>query len=99
MYSAVSWGPANVIMIEGDEGLSLVDTGREKESSTQIRMEFEKITAKPIKAIIYTHFHPNLYPLRGGPFRDPRQWMKSLDVMRNFTEQLPRQQAKSTTGI
>ncbi len=59
VYSAVGWGPANVIMIKGDEGVILVDTGREKESSAQIRMEFEKITSKPIKAVIYTHFHPD----------------------------------------
>ena len=59
VYSAVGWAPANTIMIEGEDGIILVDVGREIESAKEVKKEFSKITHKPIKAIILTHFHPD----------------------------------------
>ncbi len=59
IYSAVGWAPANTIMIEGEDGIILVDVGREIESAKEVKKEFSKITSKPIKAIILTHFHPD----------------------------------------
>lgn len=59
VYSVVGWTVANVVMIEGDDGVILVDVGRELETSTEIKAELLKITPKPIRAIIYTHFHPD----------------------------------------
>jgi alkyl sulfatase BDS1-like metallo-beta-lactamase superfamily hydrolase len=32
----------------------------------------------------YYHAFPNLYTIRGTPYRDPRKWAASIDVMRAF---------------
>lgn len=32
----------------------------------------------------YYHAFPNLYTVRGTPYRDPRKWAASIDVMRTF---------------
>jgi alkyl sulfatase BDS1-like metallo-beta-lactamase superfamily hydrolase len=56
-YSAVGFGLGNSAMIEGDDGIIIFDTGREVESAREVSREFRKITDKPIKAIIYSHFH------------------------------------------
>ena len=52
VYSAVGWAPANTIMIEGVDGIILVDVGREIESAREVKKEFGKITKNPINASI-----------------------------------------------
>ncbi|MEX0284257.1 MAG: alkyl sulfatase dimerization domain-containing protein [Paracoccaceae bacterium] len=36
----------------------------------------------------YYHAFPNLYTIRGTPYRDPRKWAASLDLMRGFEAQV-----------
>lgn len=57
VYSAVGYGLANSILIEGDDGLIIVDTLESTESAGALFDEFRKISNKPVKAIIYTHNH------------------------------------------
>lgn len=57
VYSAVGWNISNIVMIEGDDGIILVDAGLSPRSSREILAEFRKITDKPIRGIIYSHFH------------------------------------------
>jgi len=57
VYSAVGWGLANIIMIEGDDGIVIVDTGQGLAQARAVLAEFRKITPKPIRAIVYTHHH------------------------------------------
>ena len=57
VYVAIGFGLANSIMIEGDDGLIIVDTMESCEAASEILAEFRKITDKPVKAIIYTHNH------------------------------------------
>ncbi len=59
VWSAVGWNLANSVMIEAPEGLIIVDTGESAEQSRKVLAEFRKISDKPIKAIVYTHFHPD----------------------------------------
>ena len=59
IYVAIGFGLANSIMIEGKDGLIIVDTMESKEVAASVLSEFRKITQKPIKAIIYTHNHPD----------------------------------------
>ena len=54
IYSAVGFGLANSIMIEGDDGLIIVDTMESLQEAREVLAEFRKISDKPIKAIIYT---------------------------------------------
>lgn len=59
VYSAVGWQLGNVAMIEAPEGLIIVDTGESVSESRKIMAEFRKISDKPVKAVVYTHFHPD----------------------------------------
>ena len=57
VYSAIGFGLANSIMIEGTDGLIIVDTLESQEVAKAVLKEFRKISSKPVKAIIYTHNH------------------------------------------
>ncbi len=57
IYVAIGYALANSIMIVGDDGVIIVDTTESKSSARLVKAEFDKITDKPVKAIIYTHNH------------------------------------------
>ena len=57
IHVAIGYGLANSILIEGDDGVIIVDTMESMEAGERVREEFLKITSKPVKAIIYTHNH------------------------------------------
>jgi len=57
VHIAVGYSPANVSMIEGDDGLIIIDTGMSVDDGTRIMEEFRKLTDKSVKAIIFTHSH------------------------------------------
>jgi alkyl sulfatase BDS1-like metallo-beta-lactamase superfamily hydrolase len=57
VYSAIGYGLANSIMIEGSDGLIIVDTMSSVEQGKTVLEAFRKISKKPIRAIIYTHNH------------------------------------------
>jgi alkyl sulfatase BDS1-like metallo-beta-lactamase superfamily hydrolase len=57
VYSAVGYGLANMTMIEGSDGVVIVDTLEAVENARAVMDELRKITTKPVKAIIYTHNH------------------------------------------
>ena len=57
VHIAVGYGLANSIMIEGDDGIVIVDVMESLETAQAVMKEFRKITDKPVKALIYTHNH------------------------------------------
>jgi alkyl sulfatase BDS1-like metallo-beta-lactamase superfamily hydrolase len=57
VYSAVGFAIANSIMIEGRDGIIIVDVTESTDSAKAALAEFRKITNKPVKAVIYTHNH------------------------------------------
>ncbi|CAM3800524.1 alkyl sulfatase dimerization domain-containing protein [Parendozoicomonas haliclonae] len=57
VHVAVGFGLANSIMIEGDDGIIIVDVMESREAAEKVMAEFRKITDKPVKALIYTHNH------------------------------------------
>lgn len=59
IYVAVGYGLANSILIEGDDGVIIVDTMESAEAAIPVKKAFNEITDKPVKAIIYTHYHPD----------------------------------------
>ena len=59
VYSAVGWGLANTLMVIGDDGIVIVDAGEDIDSARIVYSEFRKITDKPVRAVIYSHFHPD----------------------------------------
>ncbi|MGI9279823.1 MAG: alkyl sulfatase dimerization domain-containing protein [Endozoicomonas sp.] len=65
VYQAVGFGGANSIMVEGDDGIIIVDAMASVESARRVKAAFREITDKPIKAIVYTHNHGD--HVFGGP--------------------------------
>ncbi len=57
VYAAIGYGLANSIMIEGADGLIIVDTMESCEAASEVLAEFRKISDKPVSAIVYTHNH------------------------------------------
>jgi alkyl sulfatase BDS1-like metallo-beta-lactamase superfamily hydrolase len=57
VHVAVGFGLANSILIEGTDGLIIVDTMEGSNAARAVKKRFDEITTKPVKAIIYTHNH------------------------------------------
>jgi len=57
VHVAIGHGLANVIFIEGREGVIVVDTGESLEQGRVVLAELRKVTDKPIAAVILTHHH------------------------------------------
>jgi alkyl sulfatase BDS1-like metallo-beta-lactamase superfamily hydrolase len=57
VYVAVGYSLANAILIEGPDGLVIVDTLTSINDARAVKAEFDKISRKPVRAIIYTHHH------------------------------------------
>jgi len=59
VYVAVGYAASNVILIQGDGGSIVVDTGTDPVAARAIRTAFGNLFAAPVRAIIYTHSHPD----------------------------------------
>ena len=57
IHTAFGYSIVNCTLIEGDDSCILVDTLTSLDKAEIVAAEFKKITDKPIKTIIYTHFH------------------------------------------
>ncbi|HEX4437079.1 MAG TPA: alkyl sulfatase dimerization domain-containing protein [Solirubrobacteraceae bacterium] len=57
VYCAVGYNLANIIAVDGPEGLVIVDTGLEMKQGEEVLADLRRITAKPVAAIVYTHHH------------------------------------------
>ncbi|UCH22499.1 MAG: MBL fold metallo-hydrolase [Deltaproteobacteria bacterium] len=59
VYVAIGFGLANAILLEGSDGVIIVDTMESNEAAIPVKAAFDRISSKPVKAIIYTHYHPD----------------------------------------
>lgn len=57
VHVAVGYGLANSILIEGDDGVIVVDTLESVEAAERVKELFDGVTTKPVRAIVYTHNH------------------------------------------
>jgi len=70
VYTAIGYQVSANTMIVGEDGVIIVDPGQQVPGASRVRVEFEKITDKPVRAIIYTHGHGD--HTNGSPaFYDP----------------------------
>jgi alkyl sulfatase BDS1-like metallo-beta-lactamase superfamily hydrolase len=59
VYVAVGYSASNVILIQGDGGSIIVDTSADPVAARAIRTAFGDLLRPPVRAIIYTHSHPD----------------------------------------
>ena len=57
VHVAVGYGVSNSVLIEGDSGVIIVDTLEGDAPAREVKAAFDRITTKPVVAIIYTHNH------------------------------------------
>jgi alkyl sulfatase BDS1-like metallo-beta-lactamase superfamily hydrolase len=59
VYVAVGYSASNVILIQGSTGSIVVDTATDPAAARAIRAAFGDLLRAPVRAIIYTHSHPD----------------------------------------
>jgi len=59
VYVAVGYSASNVILIQGDSGSIIVDTATDPTAARAISAAFGERLRAPVRAIIYTHSHPD----------------------------------------
>jgi alkyl sulfatase BDS1-like metallo-beta-lactamase superfamily hydrolase len=72
---------ANIMMVEGTDGIIIVDTGETNEQAQQALSEFHKITDKPVVAVIYTHNHADHTEGAGVFVKDGESAGRKVDVI------------------
>jgi len=59
VYCAVGYALANSIMIAAEGGKVIIDTTESVQAASEIKEQFDRLVSGPVKAIIYTHTHPD----------------------------------------
>jgi alkyl sulfatase BDS1-like metallo-beta-lactamase superfamily hydrolase len=59
VYVAVGYSASNVILIQGDSGSIIVDTATDPAAAGGVSAAFGDRLRRPVRAIIYTHSHPD----------------------------------------
>ena len=57
VWVAIGYGLANVVILEGDEGVVLVDSLGSRESAEEVKEAITAVVNKPVHALILTHNH------------------------------------------
>ena len=57
VHVAIGFGLANSVLLEGEDGVVIIDTMESAEAALPVKKAFNKITPKPVRGIIYTHYH------------------------------------------
>lgn len=58
-YVAVGYGNANMTMVVGADGVILIDSLENAEAAREALADLRRFSDKPVKALIYTHSHPD----------------------------------------
>ncbi len=56
-YLAYGWSLTSPMMVEGDDGLIIIDPPESVEAGEECLAAFRRVTDKPVRAIVYTHNH------------------------------------------
>src|SRR5262245_26766111 len=59
VYVAVGYSASNVTLIQGDGGSIVVDTASDPTAAREVLAAFGNLLVAPVRAIIYTHGHPD----------------------------------------
>ncbi len=57
VYVAIGYGLANSVLLVGSDGTVVIDVMESNEAALPVKKTFDGISKKPLKAVIFTHFH------------------------------------------
>jgi len=72
VHVAVGYGIANSVLIEGKDGTIIIDTLESAEAAKAVKQAFDRISTKPLKGVILTHFHPD-HTFGAGVFTEGKE--------------------------
>ncbi len=58
-FVAAGYGNANMAMVVGNDGVLLIDSLENAEAAREALADLRRFSDKPVKALIYTHSHPD----------------------------------------
>lgn len=105
VYVAVGYGIANSILIEGKDGRVIIDTMESAEAAMAVKQAFDRLSTKPLKAVILTHFHPD-HTFGAGVFTEGKEvdviahekTLREMDQMLSLTQEVTYQRAMRMYG-
>ncbi|MDR2549531.1 MAG: alkyl/aryl-sulfatase [Desulfobulbus sp.] len=59
LYAAVGYGVSNMILVDTGDGLVIIDTTDNQRVARKVLDDFKAISKASVKAIVYTHSHPD----------------------------------------
>jgi alkyl sulfatase BDS1-like metallo-beta-lactamase superfamily hydrolase len=83
VYTAIGYGPSNIIMLEGTDGIVVIDSGSSVDQAKMVLSEFRKITDKPVSALIYTNGKADHVSGAGIFVNDSKIKGQQLDIIAN----------------
>ncbi|HET9774202.1 MAG TPA: MBL fold metallo-hydrolase, partial [Nitrososphaeraceae archaeon] len=83
VYTAIGFGPSNILMVEGTDSMVILDSGSSIDQAKIVLSEFRKITDKPVSAIIYTNGKADHVSGAGVFVNDSRIQGQQLDIIAN----------------
>ena len=83
VYTAIGYGPSNIIMLEGTDGILVIDSGSSVDQAKMVLSEFRKITDKPVSALIYTNGKADHVSGAGIFVNDSKIKGQQLDIIAN----------------
>ena len=66
VYVAVGYQLCSTVMVVGDTGIVIIDPGESDTSSAETIADFRRFSDLPIKAVVFTHRHPDHCYALGG---------------------------------
>lgn len=58
-YVAVGYGNANMTLVDGSDGVLLIDSLENAEAAREALADLRRFSDKPVRGLIYTHSHPD----------------------------------------
>ncbi|UJR18031.1 hypothetical protein I4U23_004932 [Adineta vaga] len=105
IHCAIGYGLANSMLIEGNDGNIIIDTLESRESAEEVKKDFDKISLKPILAIIYTHNHADhifgteIFAGKNTKIYSHSKTLEILDKTMNLINPITFQRAARQFGI
>lgn len=86
VYVGMGYALASTTMVVGTDGVIIIDPGENDTSAAEIMKDLRKFSDKPVKAVIYTHRHPDhCFAIKGLGVTEKDVKEKKVEVIAHET--------------